>query len=74
MLLPRLPAPLMARRRFIQRAIKRPGNLTRAVGGKPSRNLPKVRKLAKRKGRTGREARFYLYVLRPASKRRRRRK
>lgn len=63
----------MARRRFIRKAIRRPGALTRAVGGKPSRNLPKVRKLAKRRDRTGREARFYLNVLRPASRRRRRR-
>ncbi len=62
----------VARRRFIRRAIKRPGALTRAVGGKPSRNLPKVRRLAKRKGRVGRQARFYLNVLRPAARRHRR--
>ncbi len=64
----------MARRRFIRRALKRPGALTRAVGGKPSRNLGKVRRLAKRKDRTGRQARFYLNVLRPAARKRRRRR
>lgn len=66
------------RRRFIAKADRRPGALTRAVGGKPSRNLPKVRRLAKGKGRQAREARFYLYVLRPAAvkaaRKRRRRK
>lgn len=64
--------------RFIQGAIKRPGGLTRAIGGPPGKNLAKVRALAK----SGtplqrRQANFYLHVLRPAGlkrKRRRRRK
>jgi len=65
----------MARRRkFIRKAIRRPGALTRAVGGPPSKNRAKTRRLAKRKGRVGREARFFLYVLQPAAKRRRRRR
>lgn len=51
--------------KFIQKAIKRPGALTKKVGGPPSENLEKVRKLAKVKGRTGAQARFFLNVLRP---------
>lgn len=62
-------------RRFIQSAIRRPGGLTRAVGGPPGKNLAKVRALA----RSGtplqkRQANFYLNVLRPAGLRRRRRR
>lgn len=50
---------------FIANAIKRPGALTAAVGGKPSKNMGKVRQLAK-SGTTQqkREALFYLNVLR----------
>jgi hypothetical protein len=54
---------------FIAGAIKRPGALTAAVGGKPSQNMGKVKQLEK----TGttlqkRQAQFYDNVLRPASK------
>ena len=47
--------------------IKRPGALTAAVGGKPSQHLAVVRQLAKQPGLKGKEARFYLNVLRPAT-------
>ena len=51
--------------------IKRPGALTKLVGGAPSKNLGKVRKLAnKAKGLAGKQARFFLNVLLPASRRR----
>lgn len=53
---------------FIQGAIKRPGALTAAVGGKPSKNMAMVRRLAAGSGRTGEEARFYLNVLKPGAK------
>ena len=54
---------------FIAGAIKRPGALTSAVGGKPSKNMGKVRALAK-SGSTQqkREADFYLNVLRKVGK------
>lgn len=54
--------------KFIAQAIKRPGALTKAVGGKPSANLGKVRAMAKGGGRQGAQARFYLNVLRKAGK------
>lgn len=57
--------------KFIKKAIKRPGALTRAVGGAPSKNIAKVRALAKSGTPTQRrQAEFYLNVLRPASKKR----
>lgn len=51
--------------KFIQKSIKRPGALTKSVGGAPSKNIEKVMKIAK----TGtplqkRQANFYLNVLR----------
>lgn len=56
--------------KFIQGAIKRPGALTAAVGGKPSKHLAAVKRLA---GGAGgplkqKEASFYLNVLRKAGK------
>lgn len=36
----------MARKNFIQKAIKHPGSLSRLVGGKPSQHMAKVRELA----------------------------
>ena len=57
----------MANHDFIAAAIKRPGALTSAVGGKPSQHLAQVRKLAKTGGRQGAEARFYLNVLKPGA-------
>lgn len=55
--------------KFIQGAIKRPGALTAAVGGKPSANMGKVRKLAASGStRQKREADFYLNVLRKAGR------
>lgn len=63
----------MARKpkKFIKQAIKRPGALTKLVGGPPGKNLAKVRKIAA----TGttlqkRQANFFLKVLRPAGKKR----
>ena len=58
----------MAKKNFIKGAIKRPGALTAAVGGKPSQHLSAVEQLAK----TGtpqqkKEANFYLKVLRPVA-------
>lgn len=53
---------------FISGAIKRPGALTAAVGGKPSKNLAAVRMLAKQPGLKGQEARFYLNVLKPSQR------
>ncbi len=58
-----------APKNFIKGAIKRPGALTKRVGGPPGKNLAKVRQIA----RTGstlakRQANFFLKVLRPASK------
>lgn len=49
----------------IKKAIKRPGALTRLVGGKPSEHMDKVRELAK----SGtplqkKQANFYLNILR----------
>ncbi len=55
---------------FIKDAIKRPGALTRKVGGPPSKNMAKVRQLAKKKGLTGDQARFFLNVLSPITKKR----
>jgi hypothetical protein len=50
---------------FIQGAIKRPGALTAAVGGKPSKHLAVVKQLAAGKGGPlkQKEASFYLNVL-----------
>lgn len=51
-------------------AIKRPGALTAAVGGKPSKHLAMVRQLAAGSGGPlkQKEASFYLNVLRKAGK------
>lgn len=51
-------------------AIKRPGALTAAVGGKPSKHLAMVRSLAAGSGGLlkQKEASFYLNVLRKAGK------
>lgn len=56
--------------KFIANAIKRPGALTAAVGGKPSKHLAMVRQLAAGKGGPlkQKEASFYLNVLRKAGK------
>ena len=53
------------KKNFIQKAIKRPGALTKAVGGKPSEHLSKVKELMK----SGtplqkKQASFYMNVLR----------
>lgn len=55
---------------FIKSAIKRPGALTEAVGGKPSKHLAMVRQLAKGSGGPlkQKEASFYLNVLRRVGK------
>lgn len=55
--------------KFIANAIKRPGALTAAVGGKPSQNMGKVRALAANGStRQKREADFYLNVLKKVGK------
>jgi len=56
--------------KFISSAIKRPGALTAAVGGKPSKHLAMVKQLANGKGGPlkQKEASFYLSVLRKAGK------
>lgn len=56
--------------KFVANAIKRPGALTAAVGGKPSKNIAAVRALAGGSGgpQKQREASFYLNVLRKAGK------
>lgn len=59
----------MKKKDFIQDAIKRPGALTKEVGGKPSDNLKKVQNLAKHGTKLQKaQARFYLNVLRPINK------
>lgn len=52
----------MAKKKWIQKAIKRPGALRRKAGVKKGQKIPvsKLRKLAKKKGRTGRQARLAL--------------
>lgn len=63
--------PRKAGKKFIARAIKRPGALTSDVGGPPARNLAKVRWLAQHGTPKQRaRARFYLQVLRPAIEKR----
>lgn len=58
---------------FIQSAIKRPGALTQKAGGKLT--VAKARKLAKSKNpKTRQQANFFLNVLKPASKKKRRKK
>jgi hypothetical protein len=51
-------------------AIKRPGGLTKAVGGKPSKNLKKVREIAAGNSNMASGARLFLNVFLPASKKR----
>lgn len=55
-------------KKFIQSAIKRPGALTKRVGGKPGSNPGKVAKLAKKSGLAGEQARFFENVLKPANR------
>lgn len=61
----------MASKHFIKGAVKRKGALTRRVGGKPSTRIEKVEYLQRHGSpRERREASFYLNVLRPANKKR----
>lgn len=61
----------MAEKHFIKGAIKHPGALDRDVGGHASQHLQRVRWLAKHgTPEQRRRARFYLEVLRPASRKR----
>lgn len=50
----------MAKKNFIQKAIKRPGALHRALGVPQGEKIPddKIRAAAKKPGRVGQEARF----------------
>jgi len=62
-------------KKFIQGAIKRPGALTKLVGGEPGKNIAKVRKIAE----SGtplqkRQANFFLKVLKPAAAKRKAKK
>ena len=60
----------MKSNKFIQKAIKHPGALTAAVGGKPSDNLAKVKELAKNgTPLQKKQANFYLSVLRKVKRR-----
>lgn len=63
-----------AKKNFIAGAIKRPGALTKAIGGKPSKNPKKVAAQAKKPGKAGQRARFYQNVLKPAAAKRRKKK
>lgn len=59
--------------KFIRSAIKNPGALTKAVGGPPSKNMGKVKSLSKGGGKAAKQAQFYLNVLHPANKKRKKR-
>lgn len=61
------------RKRFIQKAIKKPGSLRRTLGAKKGKPIPmgKLQKAAKQKGKTGQRARFAI-TLRKMSKKRKR--
>ena len=50
----------MARRKWIKKAIKRPGALRKALGIRKGKTIPvaRLRKAAKRAGRIGRQARL----------------
>jgi hypothetical protein len=58
------------KKKFISGAIKRPGALTKRVGGSPSEHPKKVAKLEKKSGLAGQQARFYENVLKPATAKR----
>ena len=66
---------IMAKKLNIKKAIKRPGRLTKMVGGPPSKNIGKVRRIAKtaRSSKDRAAARFYLNALRPINKRNKKR-
>lgn len=50
--------------------IKHPGQLTRAVGGKPSEHMAAVKRLEKGANKKlARDARFFVNVLQPGAKR-----
>lgn len=58
-------------KKFIQGAIKRPGALTKLVGGKPGENIKKVEEIAKNgTPLQKKQANFYLKVLRPLARKR----
>jgi hypothetical protein len=59
-------------KRFIQKAIKRPGALRKAAGvGKGKKlTVSRARQLTKRKGRVGQQARFYVNVLSKVNRKR----
>ena len=52
----------MAKKKWIKKAIKRPGALRRSLGIKKGKKIPirRLRKAAKKKGKTGRRARLAL--------------
>ena len=59
-------------RKFIQKAIKKPGALRSALRVKKGKPIPaaKLRAAAKKGGKLGQRARFALNVLKPAARRR----
>lgn len=59
----------MNKNKFIKKSIKRPGGLTENVGGKPSKNIDKVKYLSEHgTPLQKKQANFYLNVLRKSSK------
>jgi hypothetical protein len=66
----------MPKKLSIKKAVKRPGRLTKLVGGPPSKNIGKVRRVAKtaRDPRDRAAARFYLNALRPINQRAKKRR
>jgi hypothetical protein len=73
-LLPRLPPPLMVRRRkWIKRAVRRRGRLHRDLRVPAGRKIPTatLRRAAKRKGKIGQRARLALRLRGYTTKRRR---
>jgi len=63
----------MPKRKWIQKAIKRPGGLHRSLGVPKGKRIPvsRIRAAAKRGGRVGRQARLALTLRKITSRRRR---
>lgn len=61
----------MADKKWIQKAIKKPGALRRTLGAKPGRPIPvaKLKEAAKEGGKTGQRARLALTLRRLARER-----
>ena len=61
-------------KKFIQKAIKKPGALRKSLKTKPGEkvNIGKAEEAADAPGKLGQRARFFLNVLRPAASKRKR--